>query len=154
MLSIVNYVNETRDPTERDDCTVWAIAVCLGISYMEAQVKLLSVGRLPGRGCPWGGAISEILGFEPHPEFSCRWLRSVLPEMQGRFIVIIAHHAFVVVDGVAWDRFAINPKCRVQMAYAPVPTVKCPNCQGVGVELRRRRTAICRVCHGNMIVRA
>jgi hypothetical protein len=75
------------------------------------------VGRKRGRGVRWS-KVAPKLGFQAHPEFSCRLLRSILPELRGRFIVRKARHVFVVIDGQILDRFEVNPNCRVQMVYS------------------------------------
>src|ERR1043165_6455934 len=83
---------------ERADCTVRALAACLGIPYAEAHARLKAQGRKDR--CRFTFRLhSEALGFELVPELSGKRLSHVLAEIpSGRFLVRVSKHIFAVVD--------------------------------------------------------
>ena len=113
----MNFKQDDCGRSERRDCTVRATAACLNIPYTEAQARLSALGRKKNCGVVFE-RVAEALGLELCPEFSCRTLKSILPEMtQGRFIVRKSGHTFAVVDGVVIDIVAPKELVRVKMAY-------------------------------------
>jgi hypothetical protein len=111
-------------PGETRDCTVRALALALDIPYDIAHAGLAKLGRKPRHGflfrMPNLGEFSKVL--EECPEYSCRTVRKVLPElMQGRFIVRVRGHVFAVVGGTALDVSPTKPGRRVCMVYRVKP---------------------------------
>lgn len=91
---------------EKRDCTVRAVSACLDISYSEAHEKMQKLGRKNGCGFTFREPEVQCLGLELCPEFCCRKLVKILPELsEGRFIVRVRRHVFAVVNGVVLDNF-------------------------------------------------
>jgi hypothetical protein len=106
---------------DRACCTVRATAAVLGISFNEAHSKLKALGRKDNQGFSTGAHL-DALGLEQRPEFSCRTLGKILPELShGRFIVAIRHHVFAVIDGIIYEKASLRDRLksgtRVQMVY-------------------------------------
>ncbi len=110
--------------TEKADCSVRALSKCLGIEYAAAHRALKEAGR-KNRCRVAFRKVAAALGFEPSPEYSCRTIESVLPEMvQGRYFVYVSGHFFAVVNGVIYDAKPPKPGTRIKMVYEPTCEVE------------------------------
>jgi hypothetical protein len=108
---------------EKNDCTVRALALCLGLPYMEAYGKMAQLGRKKNTGFPLRfHSLDNLKGlFEIRPDLSCRTLGKVLPEIRsGRFIVRIYNHVFAVIDGEILDTVPLKTTERVKMVYQKI----------------------------------
>ena len=112
-----------RTPGEAADCSVRALAHCLGIGYGEAHAKMAAFGRKDRCGFSfrnWAANL-EALGLEQRPDLSCMTLERALPEMSsGRFICRVSGHFFAVVDGRVMDSWHQKPRRRLLMVYQPL----------------------------------
>lgn len=100
-----------RDPAEKADCAVRALAIASGMPYAEAHALLKAAGR-GDRCATYGRTVSKAVGrpmalastyHADRPTFA-QWLRE---HPKGRFMVFVTGHYFAVIDGVQWD---MNPK--------------------------------------------
>lgn len=98
--------------TERNDCTVRAVAIATGTPYDKVHAELEWRGRRPGQGFPLTseGHLKDF-GFKPYyiprPQGVKPRLSTVVSHVQkGRFIVQTRAHVFAIVDGVAFDKTA------------------------------------------------
>lgn len=98
--------------TERNDCTVRAVAIATGKPYDKIHAELEWRGRRPGQGfrLTEDGHLEE-LGFKrfhiPRPQGVKPRLATVVPHVQkGHFIIATKAHVFAIIDGVAFDKTA------------------------------------------------
>jgi hypothetical protein len=128
---------QSRRPRQKNDCTVRALAVTLGIEYDFAYEVLASFGRKSGAGFPFKTHAAAIFA---NCSADATWTafqavkgerRLTLPAFcarypAGRYIVSMAKHITVVVDGVVHDDFqpgeerCVYGAWRVQPAPAKV----------------------------------
>jgi len=119
---------------EKRDCTVRAVALCLGIDYPQAHHMLALVGRKPNRGVVWRD-VHQDLGFEAMPELSCIPLEDALTSMaKGDFIVRIHAHVFAVVDGVVKDIYQPDSRRKTKMVYRSIRSLTNHELRRTGTE--------------------
>jgi hypothetical protein len=105
--------------SEKRDCTVRALSLCMNIPYEQVHKVCKIAGRRNKRGFYFTKHALEI--FEALKLYSWNIKRSGSVEKlirtypEGRLLVIRRGHAFCVIDGVPHDAGSL--KCHVQMAW-------------------------------------
>lgn len=136
----VEFPNSALAARERNSCTVYAVAVVLGVDYDEAHALLKTHGRKDRRGTSiWlekramdtRGTVREVPIPTPPPSKHRYGLYSFdkrdryptvaqflhrLPR-RGRFLLSAGHHSFAFVDGVLYDNNS-RPKTRARIYSA------------------------------------
>lgn len=102
-------------PTEKNDCTVRALANVLGMPYMEAHTLLAKMGRPNGEGYAIGLHLRKIAadGIEVrghklrffHYKGEKPKVIDVIGKVKGygRWIIQVDKHVFAVINGVVYD---------------------------------------------------
>lgn len=131
-LQYKRYVPKDRYPTERNDCTVRALAKAMNLTYDTAH-KLMhnTTGRMNGR----GASIKLAMECLKIPRIDCEDLKlqidnghisainfptlaQVMPLlMRGRFVLRMRGHAFAVVDGIQYDMEYQGPRTKILDIY-------------------------------------
>jgi|APGre2960657505_1045072.scaffolds.fasta_scaffold05862_4 hypothetical protein len=102
---------------ERNDCTVRATAMVMGVSYKAAHIKIAKLGRKERRGF-YFSQIAKNIGLEIRLEFANRTLAKVIPMLTcGRFVVHHRGHVFAVLDGVVHDMAEPKNRARAKTVY-------------------------------------
>ena len=130
----------TEFVNEHNDCSVRALANCTGISYSESHEIHKSNGRKNRQGTNWMPLMNSyqkahldikgIYGSSYISSLAARTteikksagmtVKSFLKNHpKGKYVVIIARHAFAVVDGGIIDGQLVNANSRVAIVWEP-----------------------------------
>lgn len=111
------FNNETRD------CTVRAISNAFEVPYEVAHKFMSKNGRIAKHGVPF----NTVIGRKPRVIFGKRIAYHKAPHKTvgtfikkhptGTYIIAIAHHVFVLKDGVVIDLMKHNPNQHVKSYY-------------------------------------
>lgn len=143
--TVITDAGRLRDGfrTERNDCTVRALAIAANVQYREAHEYMRTSGRLLGRGGnmnlalthPQGEVIRvglyKIVRLSPseysaevqkHKEYFPRQLywtvnQFIAAHPRGRFVLTIPSHAFALINGVIHDRYRMTGRARIDGAW-------------------------------------
>lgn len=122
---MINYIIESAGSpdSERNDCTVRAMAIATETSYSKAYMKLAAAGRKRNRGFH----VSSILKtksvhfdhlFKKLPFRKPITLQKFLKKYpSGTFYVQKYGHVFVIRDGAVLDTYRPRPFVRIAMAW-------------------------------------
>jgi len=124
---------------DTNDCTVRALAICLGIEYKSAHRLLEVYGRQRGKGFrfnAWASCkcVQHILTrlVQYDTKFNHAWyhgdkskprkIRTTIGQFvkanpKGTFIIGIDNHVFALVDGVINDTWTPGPKKRIDAVW-------------------------------------
>jgi len=130
----------TEFANEHNDCSVRALANCTGISYAESHQIHKSNGRKNRQATNWMPLLNSyqkahlrikgIYGSSYISSLASRTtdikinsgqtVKSFLKKHpKGKYVVIIARHAFAVVDGGIIDGSLVNANSRVAIVWEP-----------------------------------
>lgn len=132
----------TKDESsnEHNDCSVRALANCTGISYSESHAIHKNYGRKTRKGTNWipllnsyqkvhlrikgiygssylSSLASRTTGLQTNSGMTVKSFLKNHPK--GKYVVIIARHAFAVVDGGIIDGSLVNANSRVSVVWEP-----------------------------------
>lgn len=125
---------------EHNDCSVRALANCTGISYSESHAVHKNYGRINRKGTNWipllnsyqkihlrikgiygssymSSLASRTTGLQTSSGMTVKSFLKKHPK--GKYVVLIARHAFAVVDGGIIDGNLVNANSRVAVVWEP-----------------------------------
>ncbi len=128
---------------ETNDCTVKAIALATGVSYIRAHTVMAEVGRVHKNGAflmQWEKAFN-MLGFTLHAEkdITARTVRKVVPMLEADKVYVVqsTRHLSAVVDADVLD-WAKGRRKQIAMVFQVLPTGVTPD--PISDKLAKKRT--------------
>lgn len=112
--------------SERNDCTVRALAISTGKPYEECYAILANFGRKPNKGTNIRKFFKNnrvVLGHGFHKLKFRKQItlnKFIKKYSTGTYYVRISRHVFVIKDGVAIDMVRPKTYCRITDAWAVV----------------------------------
>ena len=113
----------SRHPQERNDCSVRAIAKCLGIPYNKAYSMLLRSGREPDKSFHVVGYLKrnrKFDGAQHKIKYGYRIVKLhqfVEDHPEGSYVVLVNRHVTACIDGIIYDDHTLAPYRRVYASW-------------------------------------
>jgi len=122
---MIRYIEENggSPPSEKNDCTVRALAISTGSTYNKAYMLLCSAGRKRNRGFVIEKFLKKNCSYLGHCFHKLPFRKPITIQKfiqkypKGVFYTKIRGHVFVIKDGAVYDMVEPRPMQRVTAAW-------------------------------------
>jgi hypothetical protein len=110
-------------PEEKNDCTVRALAIATGTSYLKAYMLLCQAGRKHNRGFVIEKLLKKNCSYLGHCFFKLPFRKPITIQKfitkhpTGTFYIKIRGHVFVIKEGTVYDMIEPKPMQRITDAW-------------------------------------